>query len=383
MSQATIDDRAALAALADQGRALILSLQDDGGAYPASPTFSAYRGFAWLRDGAFIADGMSAAGEVDSASAFFDWCDRALVACEPRIERIVAAAASGAPLPDHEMLPARFALDGSLGGSGADAGSEWWDFQLDGYGLWMWAALEHARRHRLDAARWRRGIELTIDYLVSSWQRPCYDWWEMYIEEVHVSTLGSIAAGLRDAAREPFLDAARAASAAGTADAIVEFIRTAGVRDGHLIKWVGSDQVDASLAAVVGLLGVIEPSSPLGLATISELDRQLAVDGGVHRFLTDTFYGGGQWPLLSCMLGLAHTAASDHGRALELLRWAAGTVRATGSMPEQVSDHLLDPSFVAEWEERWGTAADPLLWSSAMFMRLAVELGIVDGRPAG
>jgi GH15 family glucan-1,4-alpha-glucosidase len=381
MSQApTLDDRAALAAVAEQGRALILSLQDAGGAYPASPTFSAYRGFAWLRDGAFIADGMSAAGEVDSATAFFDWCDRVLTACEGRVERIVAAAASGTPLPDNEMLPARFTLDGGLGGSAAEGDPEWWDFQLDGYGLWVWAAVAHARRHGLDAARWSRGIELTIDYLVSSWQRPCYDWWEMYIEEVHISTLGSIAAGLRDASSETFLGDERAATAAATADAIDEFIRREGTRDGHLIKWVGSDQVDASLAALVGLLHVVEPSSPLGLATIAELDRQLAVGGGVHRFLTDTFYGGGQWPLLSCFLGIAHARAGDRDRALELLLWAASTASDSGEMPEQVDHHLLDPSFVGEWVERWGPSADPLLWSSAMFLRLGIELGVLEGR---
>ena len=363
----TLDDRAALAAIADQGRALILSLQDAGGAYPASPTFSAYRGFAWFRDGAFIADGMSAAGEVESASAFFDWCDRMMTGSTDRVARIVAAAASGTPLPDNEMLPARFTLDGRVAG---EDDADWWDFQLDGYGLWMWAALEHARRHGLDASRWQRGIELTVDYLVSSWDRPCYDWWEMYIEQIHVSTLGSIAAGLRDAAR--------AASAAGTADAIREFIARHGVHDGHLVKWVGSDQVDASLAALVGPLGVVAASSPLGLATITELDRQLSVDGGVHRFLGDTFYGGGQWPLLSCLLGLAHAGVPDTDRALALLRWAAATVRESGTMPEQVTDHLLDPAFVDEWVERWGPSADPLLWSSAMFLRLAVELGVVE-----
>ncbi|HEV7742603.1 MAG TPA: glycoside hydrolase family 15 protein [Pseudolysinimonas sp.] len=369
----TLADRAALAAIAAQGAALILSLQDEGGAYPASPTFSAYRGFAWLRDGAFIADGMSAGGHVDSATAFFDWCDRVVTGCADRIERIVAAAASGAPLPDHEMLPARFALDGSLGGG---EGIEWWDFQLDGYGLWVWAALAHADRHGIDASRWRRGIELTIDYLVSSWQRPCYDWWEMHIEEIHISTLGSIAAGLRDAARAPFLEPSRASAAAETANAIIQFILRDGTRDGHLIKWVGSQEVDASLAAVVGMLAVIEPSSPVGLTTIAELDRQLAVNGGVHRFLADTFYGGGQWPLLSCMLGLAHAAVGDHDRAAGLLRWSASTAGESGSMPEQVTHHLLDPAYVAEWEERWGTSADPLLWSSAMFLRLAVELGV-------
>ena len=65
-------DLARLAALAAESVALIDRLQDAGGAYPASPSFSAYRGYSWFRDGAFIADGMSAAGAVDSASRFFD-----------------------------------------------------------------------------------------------------------------------------------------------------------------------------------------------------------------------------------------------------------------------------------------------------------------------
>ena len=85
-----VTDRAALAAVAEQGRALILSLQDAEGAYPASPTFSAYQGFAWFRDGSFIADAMSAAGEVASASAFYDWCARAMVARRDDVARIVA-----------------------------------------------------------------------------------------------------------------------------------------------------------------------------------------------------------------------------------------------------------------------------------------------------
>jgi hypothetical protein len=50
-------------------------------------------------------------------------------------------------------------------------------------------------------------------------------------------------------------------------------------------------------------------------------------------------------------------------------------------MPEQVDRHLLDPSYVGEWVERWGASADPLLWSSAMFLRLGVELGVVEGAP--
>lgn len=360
-----------LAEIAERGRSLILSLQEEGGAYPASPSFSAYRGYSWLRDGAFIADAMSSAGETASASAFFGWCARTLVARAPDIHRIVAAARSGSPVADSEMLPTRFMLDGSTG----DA--EWWDFQLDGYGLWLWAALTHAERHRLEVAPWHRAIELTVDYLVSSWDRPCYDWWEEHVEEVHVSTLGSIEAGLRAAARSEALDADRRRAAEETADAAARLIRDRGTSNGHLVKWIGSTSVDASLAALIAPLHVVPGDSELGRETLAVLERDLVVGGGTHRFTTDTYYGGGQWPLLSCFVGLAHVRAGDAARARELLDWAAGTVRESGTMPEQVADHLIDPSFVEEWVERWGTSADPLLWSYAMFLRLGVELGVV------
>jgi GH15 family glucan-1,4-alpha-glucosidase len=360
-----------LAQIAERSRALILSLQDVSGAYPASPSFSAYQGYSWLRDGAFIADAMSAAGESASASAFFGWCARTLVERAPDIHRIVAAARSGSPVADGEMLPTRFTLDG---GTGDD---DWWDFQLDGYGLWLWAALVHAERHSLDVASWRRAMELTIDYLVASWDRPCYDWWEEHVEEVHVSTLGSIEAGLRAAARCGVLDTDRRRAAAQTADAVARLTRERGTVDGHLVKWIGSTSVDASLAALIAPLQVIPGDSDLGRATLAELERQLVVDGGAHRFTTDTYYGGGQWPLLSCFIGLAQLDAGHAVRARELLEWAAGTEREGGTIPEQVDDHLIDAAFVDEWVQRWGPSADPLLWSHAMFLRLAVELGVV------
>src|SRR5690606_261994 len=52
-------DLAHLQGVARASHDLIRRHQDTTGAYPASPTFSAYRGYAWLRDGAFIAEGMS------------------------------------------------------------------------------------------------------------------------------------------------------------------------------------------------------------------------------------------------------------------------------------------------------------------------------------
>ena len=354
-----------LTELADSSLQLILSLQDESGAYPASPTFSAYRGYSWFRDGAFIADGVSSAGAVESADRFHDWCTRILVSRRGQIERIVAAEP---PVPDSEMLPTRFTF------AGEEGTDEWWDFQLDGYGTWLWAVAEHAQRHAVSLDRWMPAVELATDYLLSSWQRPCFDWWEESATRVHVSTLGCIAAGL-DAVR-PYLDDVRATSVLIAVEAITTLIRSEGLVDGHLAKWLGSQEVDASLLALVHPLDVFPASTPIGAATVAAIDEQLTVSGGVHRYLADTFFGGGQWPLLSCFLGLAFSAAGDSDRALQQLRWAAGTANESGELPEQVAIHLLDPASEQEWVARWGTVATPLLWSHAMYVRLASELGI-------
>ena len=351
---------------------VITTEQAPNGAYPASPTFSAYQGFCWFRDGSFIADGMSAAGAPTSATAFHDWCAEVVQRHAAIIRRAVDAAAAGTPLPGSQLLPTRFTLAGELGND------DWWDFQLDGYGTWLWALAEHAGRHRLDPDRWRPAAELVADYLLSSWRRPCYDWWEEHSEQVHVSTLGCIAAGLRRAATDGLVGGDRAVGCLAAADEIVALIEADGTADGHLTKWLGTDAVDASLAALIAPLGLFPADSPLGRATIAAIEDQLCVEGGVYRFRADTYFGGGRWPLLSCFLGLAKAAGGDPAGARTLLDWAASTATAEGYLPEQVDGHLLDPSFRQEWLDRWGPVATPLLWSHAMLLRLAADLKDAD-----
>ncbi len=154
-------------------------------------------------------------------------------------------------------------------------------------------------------------------------------------------------------------------------------LRHDGTADGHLVKWIGDDVVDGSLSSLIAPLGVIPAADPLAAGTVGAIERELSVDGGVHRFRADTFFGGGQWPLLTCFLGLAQAATGDRDGARRSLEWAASTATAARMLPEQVDDHLLDPSFRQEWIDRWGTVATPLLWSHAMLLRLAVELGEV------
>ncbi|MDR2895205.1 MAG: glycoside hydrolase family 15 [Propionibacteriaceae bacterium] len=350
-------------------RALILDLQDDGGAYPASPTFSAYRGYCWLRDGSFIADAMSAIGEIDSASRFFDWCAATIERYQDRITAIVAAAESGAPLPDEAMLPTRFTFSGGLGTA------SWEDFQLDGYGTWLWALAEHARRHGLDLDRWSSAISATTAYLASSWMRPCYDWWEEHDERVHVSTLGCVSVGLRAGISSGALDDDLANRAGAAIQAIEALVARRGIHQGHLVKWLDADTADGSLSALLSPLGFIDARSSVGLATIKAVETELCVDGGVYRFRADTFFGGGRWPLLSCFLGLAELAAGDRPTAQHLLDWALSTAAVNGDLPEQVDGgSLLSPEHRQAWIDRWGPVAQPLLWSHAMVLRLAQAL---------
>lgn len=351
-----------------RSREIITTLQEANGAYPASPTFSAYQGYCWFRDGAFIADGASAAGEAESATAFFDWCATVVERNASTIRRVVAAAELGTPVPDAEMLPTRFT---TAGDPGTD---DWWDFQLDGYGTWLWAVAEHAGRHNLDTQRWQAAAELTVDYLLSSWRRPCFDWWEEHSEQIHVSTLGCIAAGLRRAAMDGLVDGERAVRAGLAAGEITALIECEGTADGHLTKWLGSDAVDGSLSALIAPLALFPAESELGRRTIAAVDEQLSTEGGVHRFRADTYYGGGRWPLLSCFLGLAKAAQGDRAGADALLEWAAGTATDEGLMPEQAGGHLLEPGHRQYWIDRWGPPAIPLLWSHAMLLRLAAEL---------
>jgi GH15 family glucan-1,4-alpha-glucosidase len=361
--------------LARRSVEIILQFQDPSGAYPASPTFSAYRGYAWLRDGSFTGEAVSRWGEVESANRFHRWVAGVLQARADVVDRLVAARAAGADPAPEEMLPTRFTL---AGGDGTD---QWWDYQTDGYGMWLWALTTHLRRHRIDAAPWLPAVRVAVDYLTSFGGDACYDWWEEHREHRHVSTLTAVRAGLVAAADLHQLDPARRAAATAKADQLQNLILTQGVAAAsgsapHLTKWIGTDAVDASLAACVVPFGVVPVGDPVAVATLDQIETQLDAGGGVHRFAADVFYGGGQWVLLSCLLGWNRVAAGDTAAGRRYLEWAAAQADLAEGLPEQVGQHLLHPDHEQQWIARWGTVASPLLWSHAMYLILADELGL-------
>ncbi len=364
-----------LRALGERSIELIASLQDVGGAYPASPTFRVYR-YSWLRDGAFIANAMSTVGQVESADRFWEWCASVIDARAVQIEQLVARSLRDEPIGREEFLPTRY----TFGGSDVVDDEQWWEFQLDGYGTWVWGLHQHVQRHpsaRALIARCASAVRLTTTYLVEFWHRPCYDWWEEHPDDRHPSTLSCLEAGLRAAIALDVLEGPKRRAADETVAAIRRTMLEHGIVDGHLVKAFGRTDVDASLISCMTPMETIDPSSPVADATYLRVVEDLAPDG-VHRYLLDTYFGGGRWVVLAGLVGWHEARTGRTDLAMARLRWIRDQATSDGLLPEQVPALALVPEMVAPWEERWGTVATPLLWSHAMFLTLAHELGVLD-----
>jgi GH15 family glucan-1,4-alpha-glucosidase len=347
----------------------ILANQAPSGAYVASPTFPVYR-YCWLRDGAFIADAVSRAGEIQSAEAFFGWCANVLTSRRPQVESLLARHGARQPVPSSDFLHARYTIEG------AEADAEWWNFQLDGYGAWLWALDAHAQRHGRPIGRFAEGAALSAAYIAAFWDQPSYDWWEEHSDHRHTSTLAAIGAGLRATATWSEVPAGLRRHAADTAALIESAVRRDAMRLGHLSKWLGGEAVDASLLATSTPFDLLPPEDPLILATVERIEAELVHGGGVHRYAGDTYYGGGEWLLLSALLGWHRLRTGDPAGAIRQLEWVAAQATPAGELPEQVDSHLLAPRAMQAWLDRWGPIATPLLWSHAMYLTLAIEAGV-------
>ena len=369
---ATTTPDAASDALVRRSIEVIAEHQDVGGAYLASPTFSVYR-FSWLRDGAFIADAMSRHGHHDSADRFFEWCARVINDRADLIAQLIERSRNGDAVGRDEHLPTRFTVDGE------PTGEDWWDFQLDGYGIWIFTLTEHLRRTGREATPGVvAAVERCVDYLGEFWTEPCFDWWEEHVDGVHVSTLASIEAGLRTAVDSGLVHATRADAARAASAAIVERIRADAIIDGHLVKTLGrGDRVDASLIAAFVPFGTFDPASELADRTYAKIVDDLAPDG-VHRYLGDTYFGGGRWVVLAGLVGAFEATTGRVAEARRRLGWIRDQQTTDGLLPEQTTDHVLDATYTNEWVQRWGPVATPLLWSHAMYLTLVDELDLTQ-----
>jgi isomaltose glucohydrolase len=340
--------------------AVIRAHQTESGAYLAAPHPDEYRN-SWFRDGAFIADAMSRAGDVESAEAFFGWCCGVLGDRAEHVESLIESHRAGETVGLDEHLHARYTPDGS------EVGRPWSNFQLDGYATWVWALARHLDRHEREGEAFRAGALLSLRYVAEFWREPCFDWWEERLG-LHTATLGAAHAALH--AGERWLP-----DGPETASRIEEFVRDGCVRGGVLRGSLADDRLDASVLACAVPFGLIEPGDQLFDATVGALGEAGIAHGGVHRYAGDSYYGGGEWLLLAALLGSCFAASGRDEDAQAQLAWVAAHATPEGDLPEQTAERLLAPAEYERWVNQWGPAASPLLWSHAMYMTLSLELG--------
>ena len=340
--------------------------QAPSGAYVASPTFSQY-GYSWLRDGTWIAYGMDCAGAHDSARAFYRWVGRTLHSQRDHVAALLDKLARGETPDEHDYLPTRFTLDGTR------ANDTWENFQLDGYGAWLWGLAAHVELTG-DRDLWAElepAISLTVRYLAALWQSPNCDCWEEHRDRIHPSTFAALVGGLSAVERH-----APALAVSGLADEIRAFaLQTCTAPDGHLVKCPEMDAVDASLLWAAVPFGLVDVSSECFARTLRRIECDLRrPGGGVYRYRDDVYFGGGEWILLSAWLAWVYLELGRVQEACELVAWIEAQAAPDGTLPEQVLDHPLHPEHRAPWEARWGPVARPLLWSHAMYLIVKKKL---------
>jgi GH15 family glucan-1,4-alpha-glucosidase len=348
---------------------IILENQSESGAYIACPNFPTYH-YCWFRDGSFIAYAMDVAGKHESAHRFHRWVAERISERKDLVRMALIKARSGAKLTEAEILHTRYRLDGIDGEPG-----NWPNFQLDGFGTWLWALNQHQKQNPegrlaqelLDAA------ELVTDYLCELWSLPCYDCWEEFPDHVHPHTLAAIYGGLQahteltSRNHKPVTDAIRKQLLAGAE------------KFGHFVKFSDSPAVDASLLGLAVPYRVVAPEHPIMLKTVEQIESTILRDGGLHRYDDDSYYGGGAWILLTAWLGWYYIELA--AKCPDLAPRLQPKIQACQSwvefcaghrlyLPEQVSEYLNNPSYYSTWVERWGEIASPLLWSHAKYIIL-------------
>jgi GH15 family glucan-1,4-alpha-glucosidase len=348
--------------------------QAPGGAYIASPNFPVYR-YCWFRDGSFIAYAMDLAGEHDSAQRFHEWASRTILRYESKLSRCVEKAGQGSKPTEGDCFHTRFTLEGM------ETKDNWPNHQLDGLGTWLWALCQHVKLSGASAQleSWKRALPPVREYLAALWRLPCYDCWEENGDRVHTYTLAAIYGGLQSVA-EWFGDR----KAADTALEIRSFVLQNMVQDGHLAKFAGSREVDANLLAVATPYRLLKLEDEPMRNTVACIEKELrSGGGGVHRYKRDTYYGGGEWVLLTAWLGWHYVELGQLDRAQAIKAWVEAQATREAELPEQVPLNLNEPSYYPIWAKRWGTIATPLLWSHAKYLILhnALQNRLTGGTP--
>lgn len=338
---------------------IIKKYQSDSGAYIASPNLAVYN-YSWFRDGSWIAYAMLISGEIDSSEKFHDWCSNVIVNHKKKILRAIKKHKNGVSI-GRDFIHARYTIDGK------EVRKSWGEFQLDGLGIWLWSLYYFIKNTHKKKENWLKATGFVCDYLKEIWKTPCNDLWEENPKKIHTSTLASIYGGLKC-----FSNIFPEKRLEETCKEIKEFIFKNNLYKDRLTKFLGSKEIDASLIMCSIPFNVFYSNEFIMKKTISEIVNELRITKGLRRYKNDSFYGGGEWIILACLIGLYYLDIGKIKYAEEILVWIENQKDENNYLPEQINP--INKSEFINWKNKWGKPANPLLWSHAMYIILKTSL---------
>jgi GH15 family glucan-1,4-alpha-glucosidase len=264
--------------------------------------------FCWVRDATLTLLALMGGGYFEEASAWRDWLVRA-VAGSPSQMQIMYGIAGERRLWEWEVPWLRGYEDSKPVRIGNAAHAQ---LQLDVYGELM-DALYQARKGGLPRYEPVWTVELAlIDHLARIWRQPDNGIWEMRIDPRHF-TYSKMMAWLA------FDRAIRSVEEYGLPGPVDDWRRAReeihddvcrngfDAQRGCFVQSYGSNELDASLL-LMPAIGFLPPSDPRVHATVEAIERELMVDGLVHRYRTSTTDDGlppGEGAFLACTFWLA------------------------------------------------------------------------------
>ena len=262
--------------------------------------------YCWLRDATFTLDALLDHGYTEAATKWRDWLLRA-VAGDPKDMQIMYGV-----LGERRLLEYELQLDGYAGSRPVRVGNAaHMQFQLDVYGEVM-DSFHSARRAGLDTPDRAWDLEKDIvEHVCERWRAPDEGIWEVRSGPkhfVHSKVMAWVAIDRGIKAVERFGEDGPSERWKKARDEIRADIFENGV-DPELRRFkrsYDSAELDASLL-MLPVVGFIMPDDELMVNTIEGIEKELVIDGFVHRYRTEVVDDGlppGEATFLMCSFWL-------------------------------------------------------------------------------
>lgn len=301
---------------------------------------------AWLRDNYFVVLGFLEVGEMETVKK----TAKALLNLFVKHKDKINWAIEHKPHATWQHIHARFHPE-----TFEEYWEEWGNKQNDAVGevLHLIVELELRGESIVETEEEREMVQKIVDYLerIEYWHDPDNGIWEEW-DEIHASSIGSVVAALKKAAKVPWLLVPGWAIAHGE-----EALRKLLPRESE------AKFADLALLSLVYPFRVTTEEETLTI--LRNVEYHLTRDRGVIRYKNDRYYNANQdgyseeaeWCFGLSWLAIIYAERGNRERAYMYLERARQTVTQEGLVPELYYSHTENPN-----------ENTPLGWSESMYV---------------